>query len=383
MYGRKQISEINQAHDDPSRSVMVWDLPLRLFHWSMVCVVTIAFITGYLAPDSWQNIHVIAGYALGCLLAFRIVWGFFGSYYSRFNTFPLSIRAIGEHLLSILRMSPIAHIGHNPVGAWVIIILLTLLTLLVLTGLVVLGGEEDLGPLASIINFKVGDFTEDIHEALSGILLGVISIHLLGVFVEVKIFRHPVLKAMISGRKPVAKDGEEQGHSYILRGSVLFLMVVGMVVFAGMKLNALPSQGARNIVALPEYKTECGDCHVPYHPSLLMAGGWRSIMRTLPDHYGEDASLENDMRVLIENFLTTNDALNFDTKVSHKIGRIETASNRMTDTKYWKKKHRKIEDIAFRHPSVGSKVNCNGCHKDAATGRFNDSNIHVPDGERK
>lgn len=383
MHGSIRNIALDRTHKGAPRTAMVWDLPLRLFHWAMVCVVIIAVITGYLAPDSWQDIHVMAGYALGYLLVFRIIWGFLGSYYSRFSSFPLNIREVGRHLLSVLKANPELHTGHNPVGAWVIVFLLKLLTLLVLTGLVVLGGEEKLGPLASVTSYKVGDFTEDIHEALAGILIGAICIHLVGIFVEVKIFHHPILKAMISGHKPVATNYVEKRGPGFFRGALLFFIIAGVVYFTGMKLNALPVEGWRNVEFPPAYATECGDCHVPYHPSLLMADGWQTIMGTLGDHYGEDASLEEETRLKIERYLSANDALSFDTKVAHKMGRVETASNRMTDTRYWKRKHRKIKSVVFTYPSVGSKVNCNGCHKDAATGRFNDASIHIPNGDKK
>lgn len=363
--------------------VIVWDLPLRIFHWAMVCVVTTAAITGYLAPEWWLNIHVLAGYALGYLIAFRVAWGFLGSYYSRFSSFPLNIKAVGNHLLSILKTRPNAHVGHNPVGAWVIVGLLMLMLLLVLTGLIVLGGQENLGPLAAFISFKVGDFTEDIHEILSGLLIGAICVHLLGIFVEVKIFRHPILKAMISGKKPVAANDVGKGATGFIRGAILFFLVTGILFLAGLKLSAQPSERWRFSAFPLTYANECGDCHVPYHPSLQLSANWQTLMTNLANHYGEDASLEEETRHQIESYLTANDASSFDTEVAHRIGRVETASIRMTDTPYWIKHHRKIASAIFKGPSVGSKVNCDGCHKDAATGQFDDVNIYIPNGDKK
>jgi cytochrome b len=357
---------------------MVWDLPLRLFHWLMVCAVTVAAITGYLSSEWWLSLHVLAGYALGYLLAFRMTWGFLGSYYSRFSSFPLRLRDVANHLFSVLRARPETHAGHNPVGAWMIVGLLTLMILLVVTGLIVLGGQENLGPFAAIISFKVGDFFEDIHEALAGALIGAICIHLLGVFVEVKFFRHPILKAMISGQKPVPENGSGKGRVGLIRGAILFFAVAGSLTFAGTKLGALPSERWRPSAFSSVYSSECGDCHVPYHPSLRLAANWQVLMAGLADHYGEDASLEEEPRLQIERYLSANDASRFDTEVAHRIGRIETKSNRMTDTPYWKKHHRKFDAEIFARQGVGSKVNCDGCHRDAAPGRFDDANILIP-----
>ncbi len=362
---------------------MVWDLPLRLFHWSMVGVVAIAAVTGYVAPEWWLDIHVYAGYAIGFLLAFRLVWGVFGSHYSKFSTFPLKPRAALAHLFSVLRARPKVYTGHNPVGAWVIVALLSLLALVVLSGLVVLGGQENLGPLAAMTNFQIGSFTAEIHETLSGLLVGLISIHLLGIFVEVRIFRHPLLKAMISGGKAVGPDDPGKKQPGLLRGAVLFSLVVAALLFMGLKLNAQPPLGWRNIQVPPFYKSECGDCHDPYHPSLETAPEWRSVMANLENHFGEDASLDEETRLRITAYLSKNDAFSFDTEAANEIGRVETVSKRMTDTPYWKKRHRGIAAAVFRKQSVGSKVNCEGCHSDAATGRFDDARIHLPEGNRK
>ena len=103
----------------------------------------------------------------------------------------------------------------------------------------------------------------------------------------------------------------------------------------------------------------------------------------MPDHFGEDASLGKKAAADISVFLQANSAATFDTKVAQRVGRTDTASLRMTDTRFWKKKHDEIDEAVFRMRGIGSKVNCNSCHKDAMTGRFADANIHVPTGDNK
>lgn len=87
----------------------------------------------------------------------------------------MKTRDVESHLLSILKGRPNTYTGHNPVGAWMIEILLALLSVIVLSGLIVLGSEENLGPLASIISSLVGDVAEDFHEAIAGILMTAIG----------------------------------------------------------------------------------------------------------------------------------------------------------------------------------------------------------------
>lgn len=225
------------APEQPFKSVTVWDFPLRIFHWSLVLTVTLAAITGYFAPAWLLDVHVVAGYAIGCLLVFRIAWGFFGGYYSRFNSFPLRPGEALNHFLSLLRLRSASYAGHNPLGAWMIVALLALLTLMVVTGLVVLGGQKNLGPLAPLTSYGVGYFFRDFHEVLAGLLLGAIGLHLSGVLVEVKIFHHPVLRAMVTGKKPVSSQHPIRPAAGIIRGGFLFSLIVGALLYLGSSLE--------------------------------------------------------------------------------------------------------------------------------------------------
>lgn len=366
------------------QTTMVWDLPLRLFHWAMVCVVVVASVTGFFAPEWWLDLHVIVGYALGVLLTFRLIWGFFGSHYSKFKNFPLARNSLFGHLQSILNNKPLHRVGHNPVGAWMIVILLLVLISLVVTGLVVLGGQENLGPLASVMTFQAGDVAEDIHEAAAWVLVGVVAIHLLGVFAETRIFKHPIVTAMITGKKVTAGVlPNAPVRTYAFRGGILFLVVGALLLVGGVNLAVKSPSGWRVVQVPATYKNECGDCHHAYHPSLRSKEAWREIMNGLVGHYGEDASLDKEIAKSIRSYLNSNPAGTFDTEASQHMGRVETASLRMTDTPYWKKRHQNIALSVFRQKGVGSKVNCNGCHKDAASGRFDDAEIQIPVGEQK
>ena len=81
------------THNGPSpRLLRVWDLPTRLFHWSLVSCVATALITGYITPEWWMGLHLAAGYAIVALLVFRLVWAFFGSQYSRLVSMVRSVR---------------------------------------------------------------------------------------------------------------------------------------------------------------------------------------------------------------------------------------------------------------------------------------------------
>ncbi len=363
---------------------MIWDLPLRLFHWSMVGVVTVAGVTGFLAPDSWLDIHIKAGYALGGLLVFRLTWGFFGSHFSKFRSFPLSGKGVVTHLFQVIRNKPLEYLGHNPVGALMIVVLLVSLALLVITGLVVAGGQEKMGPLAFLTSYRVGHFAEDIHEAAAWVVVWAVVVHVFGVVVETRIFHHPVILAMITGRKATTLKGPtREGWLKLTGGLILSLGVTAAIVAGGAALAKKSPSGWRSLAYPKVYSSECGDCHDAYHPSLRSAAAWQAIMTGLSDHYGEDASLGKNATDSIGAFLEANHAGTFDTEVAHRIGRKDTASLRLTDTRRWKKWHREVDDSVFRLRVVGSKVNCTACHTDALSGRFDDAKIHLPTGDKK
>lgn len=94
-------------------SVPVWDLPLRLFHWSLLAAVATAAVTGFLLLPPWLNLHLIAGTIIIALLLFRFVWGFTGSTFSRFRSFMFSPRETLRHALGLMRGEPMA-ISANP-----------------------------------------------------------------------------------------------------------------------------------------------------------------------------------------------------------------------------------------------------------------------------
>ncbi len=366
-----------QQSEQSVTSVLIWDLPLRLFHWAMVLVVCVAAVTGYLFEDWWLDVHVWAGYALTALLLFRLIWGFVGSYYSRFNSFPLSIGGVRTHLFDLLKGRSDPKEGHNPVGAWMIVLLLTTLIGLVVSGFVVWGGQENNGPLASVISYGVGKGVEDVHEIFANILMGLIGVHLAGVLVETVIFKHDLIRAMLTGEKQVVPSGKSTAG---LKHSVIGIVLFAVIAF-GLTYWINSASRANEVAALdPVYKQACGECHMAYHPSLRTQSAWDQLMQGLEDHYGEDASLSDEVAQTVSTYLKDNNALNFDTEVAHKIGRINTPSLRITDTRFWQKKHDDFKDADFRHPAVGSKINCIACHKDAETGRFDDASIKLPKG---
>src|SRR3990172_3916023 len=130
-------------HDN--EEILVWDILVRLFHWSLV----ISFAVAYLTAEDSEQWHAYFGYAVLGLISFRMVWGVVGTKYARFRDFVYTPPAVYKYLKGLLEKKPEHYIGHNPAGGWMIDALLLSLFVVTISGLQVYAIEEGRGPLAS------------------------------------------------------------------------------------------------------------------------------------------------------------------------------------------------------------------------------------------
>lgn len=183
-------------------SKVVWDPFVRIFHWSLVVFVAVAYIT----EDDWLTLHSYAGYAITGLLLFRICWGLIGSRYARFSSFVTRPSTVIDYLKSLLGGHPKHFTGHNPAGGAMVLLLMVMLLLIVFTGMATLA-TEGAGPLASTFFAQFSeDLLEDLHEALADFLMLLILIHIGGVIISSLIHRENLVRAMLDGRKKVHSE---------------------------------------------------------------------------------------------------------------------------------------------------------------------------------
>ena len=285
---REQPAETRTTTDTPSlgrgenlaRSVPVWDLPTRLFHWLLVAAVAVGLATGFLAPEAWLGVHMTAGYVVLGLLSFRVIWGFFGSEYSRLASFVYPARRVIEHLRGLVLLRPPHYLGHNPSGAVMIFALFAVLAGLVVTGLIELAGEEKQGPLAGVVGYALGNGAKPVHWILASFLLAMIALHLAGVLVGTWLLKEPLIRAMITGRKPVPANAPlPRPRPARPVKAALWLALTAVSAAAGIGLlSRLPPVGIPVLPANEAMLTECGDCHHPFHPSLLPRASWARLM---------------------------------------------------------------------------------------------------------
>jgi cytochrome b len=364
------------------RSVKVWDLPTRLFHWLLVAAVLFALATGLLAPKWWLGRHMIAGYVVAGLLLFRFVWAVHGSEFSRFGSFAYQPRQVLAHLGSLLRLRATHYLGHNPSGAAMIFALLGILCLLVVTGFVQQGGFEKQGPLAGLVSYAVGNGIRQIHTLAAYLLLLLIAGHLAGVLLSSWFFKEPLIPAMIHGRKPALPGEGARGLWRRARpgAAALWLALLAIPIAAALVLlSRLPALGLPAMPPSQAMLGECGACHHPFHPSLLPRAAWSRLMETLSDHFGEDASLRATTRDEIAAYLERYAAEAWDSKAAHRFAAVAPDNPvSITATPGWQRIHRRLDPALFRLPAIKARSNCIACHRDADSGRFDPQEISIP-----
>ena len=186
----------------PPNSVKVWDAFVRLFHWSLVALLSGLVVSAHLGK---QEIHQFLGYSLLALLIGRLIWGITGSPHARFRSFVTSPREALRYLRSIWQGHPARYLGHNPAGGWMVLILLILLMATSVTGLFLQATLEFSGPLVERMS-EVSDESVHAfvlwHQMTLNLIYGLVPLHLLGVFLAGRQHRENLVLSMMTGCKP-------------------------------------------------------------------------------------------------------------------------------------------------------------------------------------
>ena len=189
-----------------------WDLPTRLFHWSLVGCVFLSWLSH---EFDWMQVHLWSGYAVLVLVVFRILWGFFGSIHSRFSDFVRSPAAIVRYW----RGEPATTPGHNPAGAWSILVLLLLLLTQALTGLFNSDGLLFDGPLHHALGSGTTDFLGEVHDQVFWLIVGFVGLHVAAVSYYQFVRRENLVQPMFTG-------GEQGEHPPVPLWRALLLVAV-------------------------------------------------------------------------------------------------------------------------------------------------------------
>ncbi len=177
----------------------VWDLPTRLFHWSIVLLVLLCYVS---INANWTVVHFWAGYAVLALLLFRLVWGVVGSDTARFSAFLRNPLTGLSHLLRFGERGPDDQVGHNEAGGWMVLAMLLLLLAIAVTGLFSNDDGAAYGPLTDLVSKSVSDQLSGIHGVILKVaLLVAIGLHIVAIVAYAVVKRHDLVRPMITGKK--------------------------------------------------------------------------------------------------------------------------------------------------------------------------------------
>lgn len=204
--------------------VQVWDLPLRLFHWSLAVAIVAAYVTGEFGGSEWAHWHGRIGSFVLALLVFRLVWGFIGTQHARFGNFvPTPVRVIA-YLRGRWQGA-----GHNPLGALSVISLLLLVAAQVVTGLFATDDVAFAGPWSNWIGKSASERLTAWHEQIFYVLAGFICLHMVAILFYLLVRRSNLVAAMITGNKAIA-PGEPVAASKPLLWRFLVAVLVATTV---------------------------------------------------------------------------------------------------------------------------------------------------------
>ena len=177
--------------------VRIWDRPTRTFHWVLVVLVVVCYVSG---DNGRFDVHVPAGQALLVLVLARVLWGFVGSEPSRFRAFVRPLREVVSYLPTLAKRAPGRHPGHNPLGGLSVVAML--LVLLLQAGLGVFAVDVDglhEGPLSFAVSYDAARTAADLHEDLVDVLLVLVGLHLAAILFYRLYKREKLVKPMVTG----------------------------------------------------------------------------------------------------------------------------------------------------------------------------------------
>jgi len=166
-------------------TVKVWDIFVRIAHWSLVVAVLGAWVT-----EDFGAVHEWLGYAALVIITLRLIWGVVGTRYARFSGFVRSPQATIAYAKQMLAFRAPRYIGHNPLGSYMIVALIVMIALSGFSGW-----------LYTTDRFWGVEWVEELHEAMANGLLLLIGLHVCGVVVSSLAHRENLVKSMVSGRK--------------------------------------------------------------------------------------------------------------------------------------------------------------------------------------
>jgi cytochrome b len=224
---------VSDEHPSPAdgavevRGGRIWDLPTRLFHWTLAALVAFSVVTVKLG-GFWMDWHMRSGYAILTLVLFRVLWGFAGNRYARFSNFIRPPAVIVDYL-----RGRVAHgAGHSPLGALSVVAMLAVMMLQASTGLFSNDGNFTEGPLAKFVSGALGERVSTVHRWGEWAIYALVGLHLAAVAYYSAFRSLGLVRPMITGdRAGLDAPPGEDGGALRLRALVLAALAAGLVAW--------------------------------------------------------------------------------------------------------------------------------------------------------
>ena len=211
------------ATSDRARTALIWDLPVRIIHWSLLVAVVGAWLTRELEGD-WFVWHTRFGYTVLVLVLTRVLWGFFGTRHARFAEFVRGPKTVIDYL----RSGTSSSVGHNPLGALMILVMLTMLLVQAVTGLFANDQVFETGPLFGYVTIETSDRLTSLHKQLFDWIAAAIAVHVAAALFYLWIRKENLILPMITGRKFAENIPEQERiSSSRLWLAIVFAVIVG------------------------------------------------------------------------------------------------------------------------------------------------------------
>ncbi|GAC10274.1 cytochrome b/b6 domain-containing protein [Paraglaciecola chathamensis] len=210
-----------------NHKTLVWDLPLRIFHWSLVLLIFAQWLTAEVL-DGYMDLHAKFGYSLLGLVIFRIIWGIIGPKHSRFGSFLRGPGAIYHYARSLLSRRPSTYTGHNPLGALMVPAILIVVGAQAISGLFVTDDVLFTGPYYPSVTDETQGIMQWLHHTLFDVLLIIIGLHISAILSYELLLKKPLIGAMVHGKKNV------QSKSGITHSRLVLAVFIALAIAAFM-----------------------------------------------------------------------------------------------------------------------------------------------------
>jgi cytochrome b len=204
-------------------SVRVWDWPVRAVHWAMAVLLVVLVTTAQIGGNAMEW-HIRAGETMLALVLFRILWGFVGSRYARFASFLRGPGAVASYARSLSRPPHELHVGHNPLGGWMVIALLVALLIQAGTGLFSNDDVLTEGPLVRFISKDLSDTISGFHLKNAWVVVALASIHIAAVLYYLIALKENLIAPMLHGSKTLPASQAESDQTPMRHAKAVALL---------------------------------------------------------------------------------------------------------------------------------------------------------------